>query len=71
LSVSRFKLLFTKCTGKNTERVSDHAAHGKGQGPLLANTDLPISLVAEKTGYMNQSAFTRRFKSCHGISPSH
>jgi AraC-like DNA-binding protein len=36
---------------------------------LLANTDMPINIVAENTGYADQSAFSRRFQSYHGISP--
>ncbi len=69
LSVSQFKLLFNKYTGKTLSEYLIMLRMEKARA-LLANTDLPINLVAENTGYMNQSAFTRRFHAYHGISPS-
>jgi AraC-like DNA-binding protein len=69
LSVSQFKVLFARHTGKSlsqyllTQRMETARA-------LLANTDMPINLVAENTGYLSQSAFTRRFQTYHGTSPS-
>lgn len=37
---------------------------------LLRTTDLPITHVAAKTGYSDQSAFTRQFGIATGVSPS-
>ena len=69
LSVSQFKLLFSKYTGKTLSEYLIMLRMENARA-LLANTDLPINLVAEQTGYLNQSAFTRRFQAYHGISPS-
>lgn len=38
---------------------------------LLTNTDLPITLVAERVGYASSSAFTRRFLTYYGQAPKH
>ena len=70
LSVSQFKQLFQKYTGKTLSEYLIMLRMEKARA-LLANTDLPINLVAEKSGYRNQSAFTRRFQTYHGIPPSH
>lgn len=37
---------------------------------MLASTNLPISLVAEKAGFSNLSNFNRLFKGAKGITPS-
>lgn len=37
---------------------------------LLKNTELSISEIGEKTGYLNASTFTTTFKKHYGISPS-
>lgn len=70
LSVSQFKSLFRKHTGKTLGEYLLMTRMEKARA-LLANTDMPINLIAEHTGYQNQSAFTRRFQAYHGISPSH
>ena len=69
LSVSQFKVLFVKHTGKPLSQYLLMLRMEKARA-LLANTDMPINLVSEHTGYTDQSAFTRRFQSYHGISPS-
>ena len=69
LSVSQFKVLFVKHTGKTLSQYLLMLRMEKARA-LLANTDMPISIVSEQTGYTDQSAFTRRFQSYHGISPS-
>lgn len=69
LSVSQFKQLFGKHTGKTLGEYLVMLRMEKARA-LLVNTDLPINLIAEYTGYRNQSAFARRFQSYHGISPS-
>lgn len=37
---------------------------------LLKNTDLPVSEISEKTGYLNSTTFTSTFKKYFGSSPS-
>ena len=68
LSVSRFKALFAKHTGMSLGRYLLTQRMQKARA-LLANTDMPINLVAEHSGYSDQSAFSRRFKQYHGVSP--
>ena len=68
LSVSQFKVLFVKHTGKTLGQYLLMLRMEKARA-LLANTDMPINIVSEHTGYTDQSAFTRRFQSYHGISP--
>ena len=68
LSVSRFKVLFAAHTGMSLGRYLLMLRMEKARA-LLANTDMPVNLVAEQTGYTDQSAFTRRFKKYHGVSP--
>ena len=69
LSVSQFKVLFARHTGKPLSQYLLMLRMETARA-LLANTDMPINLVAENTGYFNQSAFTRRFQIYHGVSPS-
>ena len=68
LSVSQFKVLFSRHTGKSLSQYLLMLRMETARA-LLANTDMPINLVAENTGYTNQSAFTRRFQQYHGIAP--
>jgi two-component system response regulator YesN len=37
---------------------------------LLKNTDMPVSEISEKTGYLNSSTFTSTYKKYFGSSPS-
>jgi len=68
LSVSQFKVLFARHTGKSLRQYLLMLRMEKARA-LLANTDMPISIVAEKSGYLDQSAFARRFQKYQGISP--
>jgi len=68
LSVSQFKVLFARHTRKTLGQYLLMMRMEKARA-LLANTDMPINIVAENTGYADQSAFSRRFQSYHGISP--
>jgi AraC-like DNA-binding protein len=68
LSVSQFKVLFAKYMRKTLSQYLLMLRMEKARA-LLANTDMPINIVAEKSGYQDQSAFTRRFHKYHGISP--
>lgn len=36
---------------------------------LLRSTDLPIALVAERSGFRTLSSFNRQFRAAHGVSP--
>jgi len=69
LSVSQFKVLFARYTGKTLSQYLLMVRMEKARA-LLANTDMPISIVAEKSGYLDQSAFSRQFLKYQGISPS-
>jgi transcriptional regulator GlxA family with amidase domain len=69
LSVSQFKVLFARHTGMTLGRYVLMLRMEKARA-LLANTDMPISIVADHTGYADHSAFARRFQAYHGISPS-
>ena len=51
-----------------TELVKDRRFSEAEQ--LLANTDLPITDIAESVGYENNSFFHRRFREQYGTSPS-
>jgi AraC-like DNA-binding protein len=68
LSVSQFKVLFVKHTRKTPSQYLLMLRMEKARA-LLANTDMPVNMVAENTGYADQSAFTRRFQNYHGVSP--
>jgi len=68
LSVSQFKVLFAKHTQKTLGEYLLMLRMEKARA-LLINTDTPINIVAESIGYMDQSAFTRRFQSYHGLTP--
>ena len=68
LSTSQLKTLFKKQTGKTCGQHLLTLRMEKARA-LLANTDFPAHLVAEKVGYQDQSAFSRRFHSYFGQSP--
>ena len=68
LSVSQFKVLFNKHTGKTLGQYLLSLRMDKARA-FLANTDLPVSAIGEKIGYTDPSAFARRFQRYHGIPP--
>ena len=68
LSISQFKVLFRRQTRMTLGRYLLMLRMEKARA-LLVNTDMPVNLVAEQTGYRDQSAFSRRFRSYHGMSP--
>lgn len=68
LSVSQLKTLFKKHTGKTCGQYLLMLRMEKARA-LLANTDVPAHLVAEKVGYQDQSAFSRRFHAYFGQTP--
>lgn len=69
LSVSQFKTLFKKQTGQTSGQYLLKLRMEKARA-LLANTDFPAQLVAEQVGYQDQSAFSRRFNTYFGQSPT-
>ncbi|OED44820.1 hypothetical protein AB833_00605 [Chromatiales bacterium (ex Bugula neritina AB1)] len=69
LSVSQFKVQFTKHTGKTVGQYLLTLRMEKARA-LLVNTDMPIAIIAACTGYSDQSAFTRRFQKYYGVPPS-
>ena len=69
LSVSHFKVILTRCMGITAEKYILKLRMEKAREFLLT-TNMPISLIAENTGYEDQSAFSRRFKIFFGMSPS-
>ena len=68
LSVSQLKNLFKKETGKTTTQYLLSLRMTKARG-LLAHTDTPVNIVANKVGYQDVSAFSHRFSAYFGHSP--
>lgn len=68
LSTSQLKTLFKKQTGQTCGQYLLMLRMEKARA-LLANTDFPAHLVAEKVGYQDQSAFSRRFNAYFGQTP--
>ena len=68
LSASHFKVEFKKQTGKSSSEYLMMRRMEKARS-LLTHTDFPVQLIAEKVGYINQSAFSRRFSAYFGESP--
>jgi len=69
LSLSQFKALFKKETGKTPGEFLRERRMEKARA-LLANTDYPIGLVAERVGYQDLSSFSHRFTRHFGFSPT-
>ena len=68
LSASHFKVEFKRQTGKSSGEYLMTRRMEKARA-LLTHTDLPVQLIAEKVGYTNQSAFSRRFSNHFGEPP--
>jgi AraC-like DNA-binding protein len=68
LSLSQFKALFKKETGKTPGEFLRDLRMEKAKA-LLVNTDYPIAIVAEMVGYLDASSFTHRFSSYFGFPP--
>lgn len=68
LSPTQFKKLF-----KDNLNVSAHqyitVQRMEKAKALLTHTDLPVQLIAERVGYSDLSAFSRRFSKHVGLSP--
>jgi AraC-like DNA-binding protein len=68
LSLSQFKALFKKETGKTPGGFLRDLRMEKAKA-LLVNTDYPIGIVAEMVGYFDASSFSHRFSSHFGFPP--
>ena len=68
MSPSRLRDLFKRATGLSPKRFQMRARLLKA-GRLLRETDLPISDIAEQTGFESIFAFSKRFKKLLGLSP--
>ncbi len=68
LSESQFKVLFKKHFGCTPNAYITDLRMQAALG-LILNTDTPISIVAERCGYDNVSAFIRRFSSFYHQTP--
>ncbi|GGY56739.1 AraC family transcriptional regulator [Bacterioplanes sanyensis] len=69
LSSTQLKALFRQHTGETAMDYLTRLRMNKAKA-LLLHTDLPIQHIAEHCGYLDNSAFSRRFRRYHGVSPS-
>jgi len=69
LSLSQYKVLFKQSTGKTTRQYLLSLRMDKARA-LLSYTDDPVTIVADKVGYQDLSAFSRRFSNYFGQAPS-
>ena len=66
---SRMRALFKRATGLSPKKYQMRSRLVRA-GKLLRETDLPVGVVAEQTGFESIFAFSRRFRKLLGISPS-
>jgi AraC-like DNA-binding protein len=55
-------------TGQTVMQYIAHQRMARAKA-LLSHTDYPVHIVAEKVGYQDVSAFSRRFSKHFGVSP--
>lgn len=68
LSISQYKTLFKQQLGMTTGQYLQQLRMEQAQS-LLAFTDMPIGIIAERVGFQNASAFSRRFRAHFGLPP--
>ncbi|MBB1270027.1 AraC family transcriptional regulator [Shewanella sp. SR44-3] len=68
LSPTQFKKLFKDNVGTSVHKYITLQRMEKAKA-LLSHTDLPVQLVADRVGYTDLSAFSRRFSMHFGASP--
>lgn len=68
LSPTQFKVLFKTNLGMSVQQYVTHHRMEKAKA-LLTHTDLPVQIVAERVGYNDLSAFSRRFSLHFGLPP--
>jgi AraC-like DNA-binding protein len=69
LSAPRLRVLFKQATGLSPKQYQ-LAARMDRAARLLADSTLPVSAIAEQTGYDSIFHFSRQFKLTCGVSPS-
>lgn len=69
LSAPRLRVLFKRATGLSPKRYQ-LAARMERAARLLADSTLPVGVIAEQTGYDSIYHFSRQFKISCGVSPS-
>lgn len=69
LSAPRLRVLFKRATGLSPKRYQ-LAARMERAARLLADSALPVGVIAEQTGYDSIYHFSRQFKISCGVSPS-
>lgn len=69
LSATQFKKVFREATGQSVLKYITKLRMEKAKA-LLTHTDTPVQRVSEQVGYGDLSAFSRRFSSYYGTSPS-
>ncbi|NMV11914.1 helix-turn-helix transcriptional regulator, partial [Vibrio parahaemolyticus] len=68
LSPTQFKKLFKDNLSISVHKYITLQRMEKAKA-LLTHTDLPVQLIAERVGYSDISAFSRRFSKHFGVSP--
>lgn len=68
LSLTQYKKLFKQGLGMTTQAYLTELRMQKAKA-LLTHTDLPVAIIAQRVGYLNISAFSRRFSIHFGQSP--
>lgn len=69
LSAPRLRVLFKRATGLSPKRYQ-LAARMERAARLLADSALPVGVIAEQAGYDSIYHFSRQFKLSCGVSPS-
>lgn len=69
LSETQFKKLFKEQTNMTVMKYVTKLRMEKAQA-LITHTDYSLSIVGEKVGYQEASAFSRKFSQYFGFSPS-
>lgn len=66
---SRMRAMFKRATGLSPKKYQMRSRLVRA-GRLLRETDLPIGVIAEQTGFKSIFSFSRRFRKLLGVSPS-
>lgn len=69
LSVSRLRVLFKKATGLSPKQFQMEARIRRAER-LLAESTLPVGVIAEQTSFESVYHFSLQFKRMRGVSPS-
>lgn len=69
LSATQFKKHFKQQTGLTVTQYITQLRMEKAKA-LILHTDYPLQIIAEKVGYTDFSAFSRRFSQQFGLAPS-